>query len=249
MTQVTVQQLAEVVGTPVDKLLEQLNDAGLSFSKPEQVISDSEKLQLLEHLRQNRGVKLGNASEGKKITLRRKSTSQLKVSGGQGRSATTKTVNVEVRRKKTYVKRSDLLEEQEQKRKQEEELEEQRLAEQRKAQEEKEKEEQAKREAEEAEAKRLAEEEAAKKAELEAKPEPSAPVVEPPPQAPAKEKKSARKKGASERNTQTKREELHVASDKRGRRKTSPKSRPQRTVETSSKHGFERPTAPVVRGS
>ena len=159
MTQVTVQQLAEVVGTPVDKLLEQLNDAGLSFSQPEQVISDSEKLQLLEHLRQSRGSKLGSANEGKKITLRRKSTSQLKVSGGQGRTATTKTVNVEVRRKKTYVKRSDLLEEQEQKRKEQEEIEEKKLAAEREAQEQKEKEEleaQAKIEAEEAEAKRIA---------------------------------------------------------------------------------------------
>ena len=54
MSQVTVQQLAEVVGTPVDKLLEQLKDAGLSFSTAEEVISDSEKLQLLEHLRHSR---------------------------------------------------------------------------------------------------------------------------------------------------------------------------------------------------
>ena len=104
MAQVTVQQLAEVVGTPVDKLLEQLKDAGLSFSAPDQEISDSEKLQLLEHLRQSKGSKLGGSTEeGKKITLRRKSTSQLKASGGQGRTANTKTVNVEVRRKKTYV--------------------------------------------------------------------------------------------------------------------------------------------------
>lgn len=247
MTQVTVQQLAEVVGTPVDKLLEQLNDAGLSFSTPEQVISDSEKLQLLEHLRQSRSSKLGNAAEGKKITLRRKSTSQLKVSGGQGRSATTKTVNVEVRRKKTYVKRSDLLEEQEQKRKEQEEIEEKKLAEERKAQELKEKEEleaQAKREAEEAEAKRIAEE-AANQIDSVAAPEQPIPAVEPP--APVKEKKTGRKKGATERSVQTKREELHVASDKRGRRKTTPKTRPRRTVEATSKHAFERPTAPVVR--
>ena len=247
MTQVTVQQLAEVVGTPVDKLLEQLNDAGLSFSTPEQVISDSEKLQLLEHLRQSRSSKLGNAAEGKKITLRRKSTSQLKVSGGQGRSATTKTVNVEVRRKKTYVKRSDLLEEQEQKRKEQEEIEEKKLAEERKAQELKEKEEleaQAKRDAEEAEAKRIAEE-AANQIDSVAAPEQPIPAVEPP--APVKEKKTGRKKGATERSVQTKREELHVASDKRGRRKTTPKTRPRRTVEATSKHAFERPTAPVVR--
>ena len=249
MTQVTVQQLAEVVGTPVDKLLEQLNDAGLSFSQPEQIISDSEKMQLLEHLRQSRSNKLGNSGEGKKITLRRKSTSQLKVTGGTGRSATTKTVNVEVRRKKTYVKRSDLLEEQEQKRKEQEELEKQKLAEERKAQELKEQEEQAQREAQAAQEQREAEE-AAEKAKSQAEeipvetPIPPAEIIPP---APAKEKKSARKKSPDQERGHAKREELHVASGKRGRRKTTPKPRP-RPVETSSgKHGFERPTAPVVR--
>ncbi len=254
MTQVTIQQLAEVVGTPVDKLLEQLKDAGLSFSEPEQIISDSEKLQLLEHLRQNRSSKLGSSGDGKKITLRRKSTSQLKVTGGQGRTATTKTVNVEVRRKKTYVKRSDLLEEQEQKRLEEEQaLEERRQAEELAAKELKEKEEreeQAKREAEEAEAKRIAEEaEAAKQLEQKAEsPVEPVPVVEAvPPPTPDKEKKPARKKSApQERGSQAKRAELHVASDKRGKRKTGPKRRP-RSIETTSKHGFERPTAPVVR--
>ena len=48
MAKVTVKQLAEVVGTPVDKLLDQLKDAGLSFSSSDDEISDSEKLQLLE---------------------------------------------------------------------------------------------------------------------------------------------------------------------------------------------------------
>ena len=251
MTQVTVQQLAEVVGTPVDKLLEQLNDAGLKFSEPEQIISDSEKLQLLEHLRQNRGSKLGSGGEGKKITLRRKSTSQLKVSGGQGRSATTKTVNVEVRRKKTYVKRSDLLEEQEQKRQAEEEQkrveEEKRQAEELAAKEQQEKEEQAQRDAEEAKVKQAAEEAAVtgvQSADSVAVEPQSAPT----PVAPTKEKKQGRKKAAAVgRAGQSKREELHVASDKRGRRKTTPKSRRPRSIETSGKHGFERPTAPVVR--
>ena len=113
MAEVTVEQLAKVVGTPVDKLLEQLNEAGLKFSAADKVISDNEKLQLLEHLRDSRSTKLGNAEgDNKKITLRRKSTSQLKVSGGQGRASATSKVNVEVRRKKTYVKRSDLVEEQ-----------------------------------------------------------------------------------------------------------------------------------------
>ena len=252
MAQVTVQQLAEVVGTPVDKLLEQLNDAGLSFSAPDQEISDSEKLQLLEHLRQSKGAKLGSAGEGKKITLRRKSTSQLKVTGGQGRSANTKTVNVEVRRKKTYVKRSELIEQQEQQRKEEEELEQKRLAEEQKQQElkaaeearvEEERKAQEEREAQEAEAKRAAEEEAAKEKQASAEViMPAEPVIE---STSPKEKKSSRKKDKDE-DVHAKRKELHVASDKRGRRKTKPKARPQK-IESSGKHGFEKPVAPVVR--
>ena len=252
MAQVTVQQLAEVVGTPVDKLLEQLNDAGLSFNAPDQEISDSEKLQLLEHLRQSKGAKLGNSAEGKKITLRRKSTSQLKVTGGQGRTANTKTVNVEVRRKKTYVKRSELIEQQEQKKKEEEEVEQKRLAEEQKQQEIKEAEEarvaeeerkaQEERDAQEAETKRIAEEAAEKEKQASAPiVKPAEPVID---STPAKEKKSGRKKDKAD-DSHAKRKELHVASDKRGRRKTKPKSRPQK-VEASGKHGFERPVAPVV---
>ncbi|MFK8026656.1 MAG: translation initiation factor IF-2 [Gammaproteobacteria bacterium] len=254
MAQVTVQQLAEVVGTPVDKLLEQLKDAGLSFSAPDQEISDSEKLQLLEHLRKNKGAKLGgSADEGKKITLRRKSTSQLKVSGGgQGRTANTKTVNVEVRRKKTYVQRSELIEEQEQKRKEEEELEQQRLAAEKKEQ-----------DLKDAEAARIAEEERKAQEEIAAKEAeeqriaaeaaaaaqekqqattaaPAAPVKD----APTKEKKAGHKKGKDEDH---KRKELHVASDKRGRRKPTKSRARRQKVEASGKHGFERPVAPVVR--
>ena len=248
MSEVTVQQLAEVVGTPVNKLLQQLKDAGLSFSEPEQVISDSEKLQLLEHLRQSRSTKLGGgAADGKKITLRRKSTSQLKVSGGSGRTATTKTVNVEVRRKKTYVKKSDLLEEQEQQRLAEEE-EQKRIEAEHKAEEERIAAEKAAQE--EQERKRLEEEqaaasEAAKQEVVEAPPVTTEPEKK---AAPAKEKKLGRKKEAKQdRSSHSKREELHVATDKRGRRKPTPKSRPRPTVESSGKHAFEKPTEPVVR--
>ena len=252
MAQVTVQQLAEVVGTPVDKLLEQLNDAGLSFNAPDQEISDSEKLQLLEHLRQSKGAKLGNTGEAKKITLRRKSTSQLKVTGGQGRSANTKTVNVEVRRKKTYVKRSELIEQQEQQKREEEELEQKRLAEEQKQQElkeaeaariaEEERKAQEEKEAQEAEAKKAAEAAEQEKQASVVSVQPTEPVIE---NVSPKDKKSNRKKDKSD-DSHAKRKELHVASDKRGRRKTKPKARPQK-IEASGKHGFERPVAPVVR--
>ncbi|MCG8317193.1 MAG: translation initiation factor IF-2 [Pseudomonadales bacterium] len=99
MAEVTVAQLAEVVGIPVETLLQQMRDAGLSHAGAEQKVSDSEKQQLLSHLKQSHGEQ---SSEPKKITLKRKSVSKLKVSGSSGRS---KTVNVEVRKKRTYVKR------------------------------------------------------------------------------------------------------------------------------------------------
>lgn len=100
MAEVTVAQLADVVGIPVETLLQQMNDAGLVHANAEQSVSDTEKEQLLAHLKRAHGDSDG---EPKKITLKRKSVSQLKVSGAQGRS---KTVSVEVRKQRTYVKRS-----------------------------------------------------------------------------------------------------------------------------------------------
>ncbi len=100
MAEVTVAQLAEVVGIPVETLLQQMRDAGLSHAEAEEKVSDTEKQQLLTHLKTSHGEK---TSEPKKITLKRKSVSKLKVSGSSGRS---KTVNVEVRKKRTYMKRS-----------------------------------------------------------------------------------------------------------------------------------------------
>ncbi|MEE2730953.1 MAG: translation initiation factor IF-2 [Pseudomonadota bacterium] len=100
MAEVTVAQLADVVGIPVETLLQQMKDAGLTHKDPAQAVSDTEKEQLLAHLKRSHGE---SDSAPKKITLQRKSVSTLKVSGSQGRS---KTVNVEVRKKRTYVKRS-----------------------------------------------------------------------------------------------------------------------------------------------
>ncbi len=252
MAEVTVEQLAKVVGTPVDKLLEQLTDAGLKFTAADQVISDNEKLQLLEHLRDSRSAKLGSAEgDNKKITLRRKSTSQLKVSGGQGRTSTSSTVNVEVRRKKTYVKRSDLVEEQEQKKREEEEaLEATRLAEEAEqkkrddeanaAAEKLRLEEEAVKEAAEKIAKAEAEKAAQALAAAKAIATPAPAVEKKPAATVTKDKKPARKRDA-------KRAELHVSSDKRGRRKPSGgRNRGRATVESSGKHAFERPTEPVI---
>src|SRR5215212_2898918 len=108
MSQVTVRQLAETVGTPVERLLEQLKDAGLGLDEADATINDLQKQQLLDHLRYSHDRRLSDDGDGKKITLRRKSTSELKLAGAQGRA---KTINVEVRKKRTYVKRSAVLEE------------------------------------------------------------------------------------------------------------------------------------------
>ena len=108
MAEVTVKQLASAVGIPVDRLLTQLGEAGLEVQNAEDTITDSQKMQLLSHLRKSHGGKDIGLVEPKKITLKRKSVSALKQSAAQGKS---KTVNVEVRRQRTYVKRSVVLEE------------------------------------------------------------------------------------------------------------------------------------------
>ncbi len=103
MAEVTVKQLAGVVGVPPEQLLQQMNDAGLTHADLDQSVSDSEKQQLLLFLK--RGSQGASVSE-RKITLKRKSVSKIKVSGASGR----KTVNVEVRKKRTYVKRTTVTE-------------------------------------------------------------------------------------------------------------------------------------------
>ena len=106
MAETTVKKLADIVGTPVEKLLSQMKDAGLPHGDASEVVSDEQKQQLLAHLRKSHGAA---DTEAKKITLKRKSTSTIKTTGAAGKS---KTVNVEVRKKRTYVKR-ETLEEQE----------------------------------------------------------------------------------------------------------------------------------------
>ena len=107
MSDVTIKQLATVLATPVDKLLAQLEEAGMKFSDPEQSISSKEKVKLLGFLRRNHGKResAGEDSAPRQVTLKRRTVSELTVNPGQ-RGAASKTVNVEVRQKRTYVKRS-----------------------------------------------------------------------------------------------------------------------------------------------
>ncbi len=117
MSDVTIKQLAKVLDMSVEKLLTQLGEAGMKFSDPEQVISNTEKVKLLGFLRRTHGKGEGEETESagpRQVTLRRRKVSELKVASGGGRSGArggAKTVNVEVRSKRTYVKRSAIAEE------------------------------------------------------------------------------------------------------------------------------------------
>ena len=102
MSDVTVKQLADTVGTPVDRLLRQMQEAGLAHSRDDELVSDEEKQKLLSFLKASHGER--TTSQPSKITLKRRTTGTLKT--GQGRAG--KTVNVEVRRKRTYVKRAEV---------------------------------------------------------------------------------------------------------------------------------------------
>ncbi|MBS0383401.1 MAG: translation initiation factor IF-2 [Proteobacteria bacterium] len=106
MADITIKQLAGMVGTPEDKLLAQLAEAGMTFEGPDQVISSRQKSKLLEFLRSNHGKEASapGAAAPKQITLKRRKVSEITVAGARGASA--KTVNVEVRARRTYVKRA-----------------------------------------------------------------------------------------------------------------------------------------------
>jgi translation initiation factor IF-2 len=264
MADVTVAQFAEVLKVPVDKLLTQLDQAGIKVSGPDDRISDEAKLELLSHLRRSHGG-APEAAPGvgapRKITLQRKQQSEIKLAGTTGRA---RTVNVEVRVKRTYVKR-DLLDEQargaagpeaEAKAREAEEA----------AQAERERQENERREAERMEAenrRRIEEEAAARRAAEEARKaaeqrdreqaeaarargrgEAAAPAA--PAAGRAADAKPA--KGEPDRRTKYGREELHIGGDASSRLKKKKKVRERKApVGMEQRHGFELPTAPVVR--
>ena len=104
--QTTIRKLADLVNTPVEKLLEQLATAGMSFDGPDQVVTSTEKMQLLGFLRRTHGKADQPAEDTaapKKITLNRSRKQELTVGGGKNRT----TVDVVVRKKVTLVKPSE----------------------------------------------------------------------------------------------------------------------------------------------
>ncbi|MEE4329799.1 MAG: translation initiation factor IF-2 [Wenzhouxiangella sp.] len=270
MSQVTVSQLAEVLGVDVERLLAQLNDAGIKVSDPTAAVTNDDKKKLLAYLRTSHGKgEVEDQSGPRKVTLKRKTLSEIKVpAGGAGRgprsrgAAPSRTVNVEVRKKRTYVKRRTITEQESSD--PEREAAAKALEEARQAREEAERQEQeeaerrrqeaAEREREEAEEQRRREAEEKERREQEEKDRALAEAqarVEAKVARQAAEKEAERKRRGGgkdskrgEGSTRYGREELHV-SPKSKRRK--PKRKARLTSSAPTEHGFQKPTAPVKR--
>jgi translation initiation factor IF-2 len=274
MAEVTVSQFAEVLKVPVDRLLAQLDQAGIKVSGPDARITDDAKLELLTHLRRAHGSEdAGGDGAPRKITLKRKTQSELKLASNQGRA---RTVSVEVRRTRNYIKRDVL---QEQARAQQDEIDHRRREAEEAARAENERAENERRErerleaenrrrVEEEEARRRAQEEARRLAEQRSRDDEARRRTEreeherrsserererttAAPPAPARERATAAPAApapADDKHTRYGRQELHVATDvsSRYKKKRRAKARPLATA-AEGKHGFEMPTAPVVR--
>ena len=96
MSEILVKQLAEIVSTPVEVLLQQLKEAGIKANSPEDYITEKEKLRLLEHIRSSKKENTGQMKKKNKLSLKKRSNSAMNVSG--------RTVNIAVKRKKTFTR-------------------------------------------------------------------------------------------------------------------------------------------------
>jgi translation initiation factor IF-2 len=101
MTSTTVAELAAELNKPTTTLLEQLSAAGVPKSAGTDVVTEADKQKLLGHLKASHGTA---GAERKKITLVKKSTTEIKQADATGRA---RTIQVEVRKKRTFVKRDD----------------------------------------------------------------------------------------------------------------------------------------------
>ncbi|XHS77339.1 translation initiation factor IF-2 [Burkholderiaceae bacterium UC74_6] len=101
MAVTTVSQFAAELQRPASTLLEQLQAAGVSKASPEDALNESDKERLLEHLRSAHGT---TSTDRKKITLKRTSTSEIKQADSSGK---TRTVQVQVKKTRTFVKRDE----------------------------------------------------------------------------------------------------------------------------------------------
>jgi translation initiation factor IF-2 len=260
MSQVTVSQLAEVLGISVEKLVQQMSKADINLTSGDDAVSNDDKKKLLAHLRSSHGKSESDATAPRKVTLKRKTMSELRIQGS-GPRASTKTVNVEFRKSRTYVKRDVLNAAQEdpeidkvqqalaeaQERREAEEKVSQELLEKQRMESAEEERKAAQEEAQKAEAEqtqREAEEQAVEAA-AKAKAEEEDRKKEEERLRKVAEEQHKRKKERSKPATRYGRKELHVAGGAAARRR-----KPARRVSSSSRpteHGFSKPTAPVVR--
>lgn len=266
MSDITVAKFSESIGVEVDRLLVQMDEAGIKVKSGDDFITDENKVNFLEFLKTKHGhgsdeqvdSSEEEAAAPKKITLKRRSTSELRQKGG----ARGKTVSVEVRKKRTYVKQgaapaaedenggseiADRVEEQIESDKvaaaEAEELLKQEEA--KRLEEEKRKEEEATKQRElatrlaEEEVKRKAEEEARRKVEEAQRSASGDKKDDKPADKPARKDKKKGKKGREP-------QQLHVAHNKSGRRKKKGRAS-SRVVSAAPAHEFAKPTEPVVR--
>jgi len=285
MSEVTVRELAEVVGIPVDRLLVQLGKSGLPHTDADQRLNEQDKAQLLGHLRQLHSGGESDTATPRKITLKRKSVNELKVSS-QGRK---KTVTVEVRKRRTYVRNpgkqaaepvlvgdgdesermeaakralqdeakrrhrelDEQLREEEEKREREQSERERLEQERRKSaaeEKEREREQEKEKERQEAQPAESGAQEAGSPKQAQTDAVEAALAAEQAAAVSAKRSDSRKAERGAKKAERPRhaRAELHVASEKSGRRRKKPKARP--VIKTSpSRHAFELPTAPVVR--
>ncbi|MBT5818965.1 MAG: translation initiation factor IF-2 [Proteobacteria bacterium] len=247
MPVVPIKKLAEQIGVPPEKLLQQLAAAGVSGKDTDGMLNDEERSTLLEYLRGGKSATAAVKPQ-EKVTLSRRTTTAVKQNSRTGAS---RTVHVEVKKRRTYVRRGELQRQQEE-------------AEQaaREAEEAKEREKEVQLEAEE-----KAKQEAAAAAEVEAQQQREAeeaakvaeqgtPAEVPGVEAPAAPPDDAKSAGRREDKPKKRKGkgraggdgELHLAEGKRGKRRPRQPIKPRRlTSTTAGQHAFEKPTEPVSR--
>jgi translation initiation factor IF-2 len=269
MSEVTVRQLADTVGVPLERLISQLSEAGLAASGADDVLSDNEKIKLLSYLRGAHGKQKESAESPKRVTLKRRSVGELRQSRTTPTGRTTKSVSVEVRKRHTYIKKSELVDtdnELQEIEKARQELDSQRLKAEadEAARVEKEAQLTQQREAEEAakrlqleEQQRLEQEklnqEEARKAELliqqqkqpEQTKQPAATSVADAKPKSAPDAKKAARKGKQKGGSDDNRKKLHVRETGKRKKKGSRAVR-SKTVFRETEHAFEKPSQPIV---
>jgi translation initiation factor IF-2 len=246
MPAVAIKKLAEQIGVSPEQLLKQLLASGVEGKDADGMLDDEERNTLLAYLRGGKAAAKPKPQE--KVTLSRRTTTAVKQSS---RTGPARTVHVEVKKRRTYVRRGELQRQQEEAEKEAKAAEEAKaaaLAEQARL----EAEEQARREAEaaQAEAERTAQAEADKAT---APSDVAAPRIDPVPAPPSEDQKgSGRREDKGKKRKSKDRDdtggELHLSEGKRGRRKPRPTLKPRRiTSTTAGQHAFEKPTEPITR--